>query len=74
MVSSKIVQQREGVHFRLLRHLECRPDASQREIAEELGVSLGTVNFCVKALIAKGHIKLANFRASKNKLGYVYIL
>ena len=74
MASNKIAQQREDVHFRVLRLLECRPDASQREIAEELGVSLGAINFCVKALIDKGHIKLANFKASKNKLGYVYVL
>lgn len=74
MVSNKIVQQREDVHFRVLRLLESRPDASQREIAEELSVSVGVVNFCVKALIEKGHIKLANFKASKNKLGYVYVL
>ena len=41
------------MHFRVLRLLEARPDASQREIAEELGVSLGAINFCVKALIDK---------------------
>ncbi len=74
MASDKIVQRREGLHFRVLRLLECRPDASQRELAEELGVSLGAINFCVKALIGKGHIKLANFKASKNRLGYVYVL
>lgn len=74
MPSNKVAQQREDVHFRVLRLLENRPEASQREIAEELGVSLGAINFCVKALIDKGHIKLANFRASKNKLGYVYVL
>lgn len=74
MASSKIAKQREDVYFRVLRLLESRPDASQREIAEELGVSLGATNFCVNALIEKGHIKLANFKASKNKLGYVYVL
>lgn len=74
MVSDKIAQQREDVHFRVLRLLEVRPDASQREIAEQLGVSLGAINFCIKALVDKGHLKLANFKASKNKLGYVYIL
>jgi EPS-associated MarR family transcriptional regulator len=74
MASDKLTKQREDVHFRVLRLLESRPDASQREIAEELGVSLGAINFCVKALIDKGHIKLANFKASKNKLGYVYVL
>ncbi len=74
MTSDKISQQREDLHFKVLHLLESRPALSQREIAEEVGVSLGAVNFCVKALIAKGHIKLANFKASKNKLGYVYVL
>lgn len=74
MVSDKIAQRRKDMYFRVLRLLERRPDASQREIAEELGVSLGVINFCVKALIDKGHLKLAKFRASKNKLGYVYAL
>lgn len=74
MKNDKVAHQREDVHFRVLRLIERRPDASQREIAEELGVSLGAINFCVKALIEKGHIKLANFKASKNKLGYVYVL
>ena len=74
MVSDKITQQREDVNFRVLRFLESRPDASQREIADELGVSLGAINFCIKALIEKGQVKLANFKASKNKLGYVYVL
>lgn len=74
MVSIKVARQREDVHFKILRLLERRPDASQREIAEELGVSLGAINFCLKALIDKGHVKLTNFKASKNKLGYVYVL
>lgn len=74
MVSDKIAKQREDVHFRVLQLLENRPDASQREIAKKLGVSLGAINFCINALIDKGHIKLANFKASKNKLGYVYML
>jgi EPS-associated MarR family transcriptional regulator len=74
MVSRKIVQRRDDVDFSLLRLLESRPDVSQREIAEKLGMSLGGVNFCVNALIDKGHLKLANFKASKNKLGYVYVL
>ncbi len=74
MVRRKDALQREDNHFRVLRLIERRPEASQREIAEELGVSLGAVNYCLKALLAKGHVKLANFRASKNKLGYVYVL
>lgn len=74
MASDRISQQREDLQFKVLRLLERRPDLSQREIAQEVGVSLGAVNFCVKALIEKGHIKLANFKASKNKIGYVYVL
>ena len=74
MASDKVDLQREDVHFRVLRLLDSRPDASQREISDELGVSLGAVNYCLKALIEKGHVKLANFRASRNRLGYVYVL
>nr|WP_047166782.1 MarR family EPS-associated transcriptional regulator [Sphingomonas sp. Y57] len=74
MANKKAACQREDVHFRVLRLIEKTPEASQREIAEELGVSLGAVNYCVKALLDKGHVKLANFKASKNKLGYVYLL
>jgi EPS-associated MarR family transcriptional regulator len=74
MVSEKAARQRKYVHFRILRLIEKRPEASQREIAKELDISLGAVNYCVRALLDKGHVKLANFKASKNKLGYVYVL
>jgi EPS-associated MarR family transcriptional regulator len=74
MAKDKTAQQREDLHFKVLRLLESRPDIPQREIGKEVGVSLGTVNYCVKALIDKGHIMIANFKASKNKLSYVYVL
>lgn len=74
MTSEKNANRREDIHFRILRMLEKNPHASQREIAEELGTSLGGVNYCLNALIAKGHVKIDNFRTSKNKLGYVYVL
>ena len=74
MTDYRIAIRREDVRFRVLRLIERRPEASQREIADALGVSVGAVNFCMRALIDKGHIKVANFRASKNKLGYVYVL
>ena len=64
----------EDVHFRVLRVLSDRPGLSQREIARELGVSLGAVNYCLRALVEKGQIKVQNFRASDNKLRYAYIL
>ena len=50
------------------------PAATQRELAKELGISLGSVNYCLKALIHKGFIKLSNFNENPNKLGYLYLL
>lgn len=64
----------EDTEFRLLRHLEKSPVSSQREIATSVGLSLGAVNFCLRALVDKGHIKAQNFRASNNKLRYAYVL
>lgn len=64
----------QEAHFKLLRLIESRPDATQRELAEAMGVSLGKLNYCVKALVDKGWIKARNFRNSKNKLAYVYLL
>ncbi len=64
----------DEVRYRLLRYLEEHPDASQRELAEHLGVSVGKINYCVQALIAKGLVKMRNFRGSKKKLAYAYVL
>ncbi len=64
----------QDTHYRTLRLLQKNPDLTQREIAKELGVSLGSVNYCLKALADKGLVKMRNFRASKNKLGYAYLL
>ena len=64
----------EDAHFRMMRLIEARPDISQRELSRELGLSLGAVNYCLNALIEKGHVKMRNFRASENKLGYAYLL
>jgi len=65
---------RETLDFELLSLLGAEPKLSQRELAERLGISLGKVNYCLKALADKGAIKLDNFRASSNKLGYAYVL
>lgn len=62
------------VRYRLLKHLEEHPDATQRELARVLGVSVGKVNYCLKALIQKGWVKMRNFRNSRNKAAYLYIL
>src|SRR5690554_3822934 len=64
----------EEARYKILKRLEANPDISQRELAEELGVSLGKVNYCLKALIEKGQIKAKNFRNSANKKRYLYKL
>ncbi len=64
----------EDTHLRLLRLLEARPDLSQRDLARELGTSLGKTNYCLNALIGKGWVKVRNFRNNQNKLGYAYLL
>ena len=64
----------EETHLRVLRLLEGDPRLSQREVSESLGVSLGKVNFCLKALVDKGLIKVKSFRKSQNKLAYAYLL
>jgi EPS-associated MarR family transcriptional regulator len=64
----------DDIHYRLLKILQERPDASQRQLAEALGFSLGKINYCVKALLDKGWVKAKNFRNSKNKLAYAYVL
>ncbi len=61
-------------HFKLLRLIESRPHLTQRELARELGVSLGKVNYCVSALIEAGWIRASNFCNSRNKLAYAYLL
>jgi EPS-associated MarR family transcriptional regulator len=65
---------RDEVHYRLLKLLAEHPEASQRQLADALGVSLGKINYCVKALIDKGWVKVNNFRNNKNKLAYAYLL
>ena len=67
-------QLQEDTHFRVLRLLETQPDLNQREMAKALGVSLGGINYCLRALVAKGLIKMHNFQANENKLGYAYLL
>ena len=57
-----------------LRLLEENPEMSQRELAEALGVSVGAANYCLKALVEKGWVKLENFQKNPNKLGYLYLL
>ena len=64
----------EEVALKLMRLLHESPDLTQREQAEKLGISVGALNYCLKALMAKGLVKMQNFVSSKNKFGYVYVL
>ena len=61
-------------HFEVLRKILKKPESSQREMAEELGFSLGKLNYCLKALKDKGFIKMKNFKNNPNKLNYFYVL
>jgi EPS-associated MarR family transcriptional regulator len=61
-------------HLKVLRVLQARPNINQRELAAELGVSLGKTNFCLKALLDKGLVKMQSFKRSQNKLAYAYLL
>jgi EPS-associated MarR family transcriptional regulator len=62
------------VHYKLMRLLADNPGMSQRDAARELGVSLGKINYCLRALISRGWVKAANFKNSQNKAGYLYVL
>ena len=72
--SAKLSPVNEEVHYRLLKLLAEQPDASQRQLAAALGVSLGKANYCLGALLEKGWVKATNFKNSRNKLAYTYLL
>ena len=65
---------RDELRLRVLRALEANPQLSQRQLAAELGVSLGGVNYALKALVERGFVKADNFRKSGSKVAYLYIL
>lgn len=70
----KLAGFQEEIQFEVLRRLHQMPEVSQRTLARELGISLGSINFCLQALVEKGWIKMQNFSQSKNKLRYAYLL
>jgi len=61
-------------HLKILKKIESNPHISQRQLAQELGVSVGKINYCVQALITKGWVKAGNFKRSANKMSYLYLL
>ena len=68
------MNQTQETHLKVLRLLEENPDITQRELAATLGVSLGKVNYCLKALVGKGWVKANNFRNHNKKSAYAYLL
>jgi len=74
VMTSRQAKLQEDTYFRVMRILQENPDLTQRELAAELGVSLGGLNYCLKALMDKGLVKMKNFASSKNKFGYAYVL
>ena len=62
------------LHFRLLQQLEDNPNSTQRELANIMEISLGSINYCLKALVNIGHLKMNNFQKNPNKAQYLYIL
>ena len=61
-------------HFNVMRKIQKQPKTSQRNLAGQLGFSLGKLNYCLKALQQKGLIKIKNFQKNTNKLNYIYVL
>ncbi len=64
----------DEVRYKLLRLLDSNPEASQRDVARELGISLGKVNYCLQSLVQRGWVKARNFKNSRNKAAYMYFL
>jgi EPS-associated MarR family transcriptional regulator len=73
-MSSRQAQKQEDTYFRVMRILHENPDLTQRELADLLGVSVGGLNYCLRALMTKGLVKMQNFSHSKNKFKYMYLL
>lgn len=64
----------EAWRLQMLKLLQANPGLSQRQLAAHMGVSLGKANYCLRALMGKGWVKMDNFRRNPNKMGYVYLL
>jgi len=65
---------KDDLQLSMMRILQGNPETSQRELAKRLGISLGGINYCLKALVDVGYVKVSRFKRSKKKLGYAYVL
>ena len=61
-------------HFNVLRKIKNNPESTQRQLAKDLGFSLGKLNYCLKALKDKGLVKIENFKKNPKKINYIYVL
>ena len=73
-MTSRQAKLQEDTYFRVMRILQDNPDLTQRELAEKLGISVGGLNYCLKALMEKGLVKMKDVANSKNNFDYVYVL
>jgi EPS-associated MarR family transcriptional regulator len=73
-MTNRLAAAQEDTTFRVMHAIDDNPVITQRELAKRLGISVGRLNYCLKALIIKGWVKMQNFTQSKNKLGYTYLL
>ena len=73
-MNSRQAKIQEDTHFRIMRILQENPDLTQRELAYHLGISVGGLNYCLRALVDKGFVKMQNFQNSKNKFKFIYLL
>ena len=64
----------DEIRYKLMRLLQADPEMSQRDVARELGISVGKVNYSLRALVGRGWVKVNNFKNSQNKLAYKYLL
>ena len=64
----------DEIHLKVLDIIDEQPQITQRELSRQLNISLGKVNYCLKALLDKGLLKVNNFKNSKNKRAYIYLL
>lgn len=71
---SQVADSQEEIQLQVMRRLQQSPELSQRALARELGISLGSINYCFQALMEKGWLKVHNFSQSKHKMGYAYLL
>ncbi len=73
-MSSRQAKLQFEAECKVLLEIHSNPETTQRHLSEKVGISLGAINYCLAALVDKGLLKVQNFKKSKNKLGYIYIL